>query len=239
MVALDADGLVPLAALGEVPGRFGVELPLAAVRAALGESGRFLQARWREGSDAWALGAVFHARAAEPEGAGPELACVPARAVAARRAAPIWLAAAGALAFAVGAGWGLRRASRRRIAFLVGLAPALAFLAAVPRAAGDLGDLRWRPDPLFLAFARRAAERAGDLPRGVLVELSGPAHLRCRLAELLPTECLAHAFLGLDDSDRPDPARLGPALAPREGERVVERWEEWSLLVPREPEAAR
>jgi hypothetical protein len=238
-VALDADGLVPLAAIGDVPGRFGVELPLAAVRAALGERGRYLQARWRDGSGAWALGAAFHAHAAEPESGRGEIALHPARAIAARRAAPIWLAAAGGLALAAAAGIALRRLRRIPVPALVGIASALAWIAAVPRAARDLGDLRWRPDPLFLAFARRAAERAHDLPRGVLVELSGPAHLRCRLAELLPTERLAHAFGGPDASGGPGRARLGPELASRESECVVERWAEWSFLVPREPEASR
>lgn len=238
-VALDEDGLVPLAAVVDAPGRFGAEVPLTAVLHALGEQGRYLQARWRAAAGDWVLGAAFHGQVTATSSDAPELALLPARSVALRRAAPTWLIAGGCLLLSAGAGIALRRRPRGRVVALVGLASTLACIAALPRAARDLVDLHWRPDPLFLDFAHRAAEHVDALPRGMLVELSGPAHLRCRLAELLPTERLAHAFVAPEARGGVGGARLGPELAPREGERVVERWAEWALLAPSETEASR
>ncbi len=233
-VALDADGLIPLAPRAESSAEHGVELPLAAVRVALGERGRYVQARWRTDDGAWALGSAWHLRATGTNAGDASLELRSARRVAAERAAPAWLALVGVLAAAIGVGVALRVAHVRgalRSRTLVLAVPALlvcASLASAPRAARELADLRWRPEPEFLDFLARAAERVRTWPPDLLVQIDGAPALRCRAADALPTAALAHRVEGAARC-----ARLGPGLVPGLDEVELERWGEWSLLAPR------
>jgi hypothetical protein len=211
-------------------------LPLEAVRTALGTTGRFIQARWRDAEGNWALGPASHLQPVAENSS--ELRLSSARAILATRALPTWLYACAVLLSGVIAAVQLRRMTPQLYVYALSLCVVGAAGLSWPAARIKCSDLYWRPDPLFLHFVERAAAQLDALPPELGVEVSGPPALRCRASAAISTHRLLH-FASATSGNSPTPptritcARLGPALEVGEEEVLLDRFGDWSLLIPR------
>lgn len=235
VVALDPDGLIPLTTTEHRASEYRVRLPLEAVRAALGTAGRFIQARWRDAEGNWALGPASHLRPMEENSSALHLSS--ARTILATRALPTWLYACGVLLAGVIAAVVMRRMAPRLYGYAMLCFVVVAAGLSWPAAQSKYSDLYWSPDPLFLQFVERAAAQLDELPSELGVVVSGPPELRCRASAAISTQRLRHLALPAVDSSaaqrtRQAWARLGPALEVSEEEVVLDRFGDWSLLIP-------